>query len=490
MATQYPIPTPVQNVPPPRPSTVTFQRPPAPSPMQGVDFYNQYQTATPQPIPSPQYSAPTPRASDLSGISVPQLDVTLSPEPEKKLSIYSRSAHIVEFHRRGVDSIVLPSGVNIESLVVLNSEGQVVPFQYIPAADLYQSARRGRTATVYQDNVQIQGTVLNLSSNTATLLTEQGIVHIRDYDRVETESTEDFTRPRLVPQRKDKDVSVSYRLDDLLRWHCTGTAVIEGNKMNLRLAGQIDNGTGREIVADTLLVAGDIAQEEEYGQPRAMRAMMASPEQEEVSSGMLEDFTTYKIGPQAIGAHSTVELGVEAIEVMKLYQHNTRRDIVNVGYRFKTPKFIPRCTIEIYAGKDRSISSFLGQSSVKETPRGETVDIVLGESTRLQCQSEVIRSDYQATKDILQRKNIVVGEREWRAVREDLTTLIANHDDQVAHLIVRHYVGDKLLLDISCQQYQKRKDGYLEWYLAIPAGTTDGPHKNTFKCSIVTLEFM
>jgi len=51
---------------------------------------------------------------------------------QTKLTIYSRSGHIVQSISSQNDIIILPKSVNIESIIAIDSQGQIIPFSYVP----------------------------------------------------------------------------------------------------------------------------------------------------------------------------------------------------------------------------------------------------------------------------------------------------------------------------------------------------------------------
>lgn len=408
-----------------------------------------------------------------------------------KLTLYSRSAHIIEQVPSGTNSVVLPRSAEVASIIAIDANGRIVPFDYFPETSLYNLLSNRKTgdraeAAVKQGDEIVQGEILTLDDNNVTLLLPDGLVRtFREYDQVTVRIRDNITRARISFAHTDTPLLLSYLLSDI-RWICVGTALIHNDILHLRLTGNIHNNTERNYRAQVSLISG-VVHQNRYSQqaessPRMMMAASRAPmTDEQVPSGLAEDYTRYDVGEQIITEQSVVELGVWAFHTTKIYTHQTQeRNIVRFGYRFNTTEFIPECSVNVYSvDSNQCIDSYLGTDQIKETQKGEDVDLILGQSTRVQC-ATVIESSEQ-----LETTNNDTEERKTRILTENITITIKNYNLDSVTLIIKHFVGDRRLLSHTCD-YQKREKGFLEWHFSIPGRSEIEPREETFSCEIVT----
>ena len=448
-----------------------------------------------------------------------------------KLTIYSQSGHIIQKFPQGTKVITLPKSVEIASIVIIDSNGGIVPFSYVPEANMGialtdRSTGEKVEAAVIKEGEVINGKILSLGSDNVTLMTGNQITNIREYDRVIVGINEDVTRPRIVVGRDTMAFTVSYLLSSIA-WTCIGTGLIDNNKniMYLRLAGNISNNTETDINAQTILVSGEVyqyrarqaiyAQNESYT-PSALMARSAAPmSSQKAQSSMLEDYVKYEVGNRLIHNQDIAELGTWQIPIIKLYVHQTNDDnIVRFGYRFTAPGYIPSSSLNIYSiDSNKDIDAYLGSNEIEESQKTDEVDIMLGESTMLQCKSlVVISNDITVEDEDTMRKyklpmnessfngNVnfnqqtmkadnYVNERRWHIITEDLQVDITNHNDRPVSLVLKHFVSDKFLVETRCQTYKNRKNGFIEWYFDVPPRTSAEPRKEKFTCQILTASY-
>jgi hypothetical protein len=271
--------------------------------------------------------------------------------------------------------------------------------------------------------------------------------------------------------------------------------------------------TENDITANTTLVSGNIYQNRSQNYeaaafaPRA-RLMSAPASSEQAETSMLEDYTKYDVGHRIIHEQDIVELGTWSFPFVKLYIHDTNdEDTVKFGYRVIAPGFIPACSVNVYSiDSNKMIDSYLGSDTIKESQKDNEVDIMLGESTMLQCESSLIVNDmiildemtarqYNLPLETFINKTEINNEkrqrddRQWHVLVEDLTIKITNHNLKSSMLLIRHFVGDKMIVDTRCMNYSKRKNSYLEWYFQIPETKENNPRKDNFTCQIVTASY-
>lgn len=437
-----------------------------------------------------------------------------------KLTIYSESGHVVEKYSQGNNIIPISKSATLSSIIVVDDANTVIPFSYTPVTNIETSSiKDGVIASVTKNDKVTTGSIMTWNGSTITLTTESNIVTIRNYDDVTISSTDNYTRPTLIiDPNRNRTFTVSYLLDNI-SWKCIGTALIDIEKhvMYLRLAGIITNNTGDNIRAVASLISGEVYQNRNnyptYLTPRYSMAMAteAAPiNNKRVGTNMLEDYVKFNIGERIIHTNEDVaELGTWNFSVIKLYTYKTQGDVVNFGYRFTTPEYIPSCSINVYSmNSGNGVDSYLGSDTIDESQKSDEVDITLGETTLLQCESTVTVSNdsiiqnedaarqYKIPlefyrKTIIQENDQQVvkskynDDRRWHLITEDIKVEITNHNTKSSLLALKHYIGDKLLVGIKCQDYKRRRNGYLEWYFELPPRTTE-PRKEKFSCQVQT----
>jgi hypothetical protein len=450
-----------------------------------------------------------------------------------KLTIYSGSGHIVQKFPQGTKNIILPKSVEIASIVAVDSDGIIIPFSYVPETNMGIALTNRSTgekveATVIKEGQTITGKILSLDLENVMLMTGSHITNIRKYDQIIVGITEDLTRPRLMLERDSKSLTLSYLLSSIA-WTCVGTALIDNvkNIMYLRLAGNITNNTESDIRANTTLVSGEVyqyrshqevfAEAKMYSAPRASSAALMTSRK--VQTAILEDYIKYEVGDRLVRNQDIAELGTWSFPVIKLYINQTNdNDIFIFGYRFIAPGYIPSCSLNVYSiDSNKEIDAYLGSNEIKESQKSDEVDIILGESTLLQCKSLVVISNDVIVNDEStmnkfklptnvfingqseqiygqQQQQIVKGGkyidgRRWHVITEDLKVEIKNHNDRPVSLVLKHFVWNKHLVETRCQSYKDRKNGFIEWYFEVPPRTSPEPRKEKFACQIITASY-
>ena len=408
---------------------------------------------------------------------------------ETSLTIYSQTGHIVHNFIQGAETVKLPKSVDVASIIAINTVGEVVPFNYRPAIDIDSMSLLGQTqVTVTKGGVTIIGILLSLQSKSVTLLSEEQIVKVNKYDSVAIDTLDRSPLPSLTFGH-NVPLTLSYIISNI-GWSCTGTMLIDNDAgvMDLRLAGNVTNHVG-DIEANVSLVSGNVHQHNDkrvHQEARMMR--LASPSAEHVQISSLEDYTTYDVGKRHIQSTDIIELGVIASYVDKIYTCLTTSESVQFGYRFTASSYVPECSINAYSLTGESkIGHYIGSTNVNESQIGDDVEVMFGNSTKLQCKTVVsvtdtIVKDKGNTKHVTS-KNSDSGSQEWRLITEQIETVITNHNIEQSTLILKHYIGNKTIVSTDCQGVTK--DKHIEWHFQI-AGATDGLHRETFSCQIQT----
>lgn len=487
-----------------------------------------YQVSSISPFPSGRSIPSSPNSNSISNLSYSRsgnfgpvnfnpdnfdpdeydlMDQSLGPI-DKRITIYSKSANIVERYVAGTSTIDLPKSVDISSILVVDQSTNVIPFTFIKESDMgmYLTDRETgekNLAIVKKGGDVIEGKILYYNNDVVTVMTKDTIVNIREYDSISIKKEGDLTRPRIkIKEGTNSDFIVSYLVSDL-SWNCIGTAIInnKNSTLYLRLAAHITNNTDADIKGVTQLVSGNVYENEKrLSRDTSMmyaKAQVSSSSEQQVVPTLLEDFHRYNIGNRDIKLQNIAEIGTYVFPINKIYIHDTESvSKVKYGYRFITKNFMPASNFHMYSiDKRNSVDSYLGSTYVEEAQIGKDIKLIMGETTRLQCKTTI----ETITKEITDNKMAFVagvpqnmlkhlGGPEYKIyeTKELLKVEIKNYATSPCNLIIRHFVGNKIISNTNCKTY-KRDGNYIEWYFEIKPTEAGTPKEEEFVCQINTL---
>lgn len=435
--------------------------------------------------------------------------------PRSLLTIYSRSGHIVQKYNNipysGILSLL--KGVEIGSIVVINSEGHILPFNYYPETNMNSELTNRETgeqvdSIVTKGDIEIRGKIVSLDANNVTINTGTEITTLRKYDYISVALTNDFSKPHIyIPGSENLDeITISYLVPNI-SWTCIGTALIQSasNKITLRLSANILNNTEMNISADTMLVSGDVYQKRshqnpEYSNMTSARALYVADNVSKISkSSMLEDYKKYNVGNRVIHNKDIAELGSMSFDAIKFYLYQTNdKDTVQYGYLFDAPDFIPYCSVNVYScdtNDDKvSINAYVGTNTIEEKQKDDQVRLIIGESTILKCETHIVSTESIATEDIIRSLPVSSSQsymgsgdtsQKWHLLTEDITVSVSNRSNVDVPLIIKHFIGNKYIVKNDCMESDISDGQYIEWKFSVPALLFDAP----FTCKVVTASF-
>lgn len=395
------------------------------------------------------------------------------------ITIYSQTAHVRNvLNVTEPMKLLLPQHAELETITLLAANGRIVPFNYVPAVTRTSGALTNRTtgervtAIVTKDNQTLEGQVLNVDGDNITLLINGTITTIRRYDQVTYSTNDDNTKPYILVDGSIGEVTLSYLLNNIT-WTCVGTGLYDDERsvIILRLAATITNNTENNIEGQITVVSGGVRQQRPSTneiRPMAAMAIRAAPYSSEVLLDNLEDYREYNLGQRVLYNKNVAELGTWEIPVIKIYVHETRSgNQVNYGFRMVASDFLPAATINMYSLMNNTIGSYLGSDTIVETPKGKEVDVMIGSSTMIQCESTVSSVEREVTQDneLVNSVNTV----ETHLVTDTITTTVKNNTKVQPWIILKHFIGNKQFIS-STQTVNKIKNGFIEWYVTIPPG--------------------
>lgn len=257
-------------------------------------------------------------------------------------------------------------------------------------------------------------------------------------------------------------------------WKTHYTMILDGDRINqFKLSATITNGTGTTLNGKISLVAGSVRRPvTQSHQPRAM--LMASPQSEAIppssSHSEFDEHYKYELEePQCIDHKKRLDLVTcSDAESQKYYSHDVNSgNWVEYGYKFKSPAFLPTGEVYIYSQENRNIL-YTGTSSIKEYREGDEVDLVVGKTTQVQINSNVIVNSKE-----IEDNNITIHERDVTIQSE-----VDNTSDEPVLVILKYRVGNSSVGEVSLEP-SRRKDGYLEWDMMA------NPSKGALKIDLV-----
>jgi hypothetical protein len=339
--------------------------------------------------------------------------------------------------------------------------------------------------TVCKRDHLITGDLVALDDDNVTLIADQKLIVIREYDRIRMEQPVPATSAYISLPPPLNPWQLSFLLPKIT-WKCVGTALIDLNNetLLLRLTGQISNLTDQTFEGIVTLVSGSQNSPIESG-PRLMRAM-AVPDPNEAEP--LADYVRYDIGAQRVGSNTHAELGLISMPVSKIYFHDTEtRDRVTFGYRCAPQRYLPQAVISIYSmGGDGGIDAYLGATAIPESRFRTDLDLMVGRTTTLQCTSLIQRAESLVTNPL--DYGVKSSDQKWHLVTQTVQTQVRNFNRGATLLQLAHRIDQERIINITGSPFINRSPTHLEWIFQIPPAATEGePYVTKFEVTIVTL---
>lgn len=393
-----------------------------------------------------------------------------------KLSLYNNLGHMIQKIPVGIQNISVSKFVRDESIIVIDSNGNYIPFTYVP--ELTSNIINIKDSVVTKNNKQITGKILTLNDKVVSLLVGDQLTTVRNYDSISTFNNINGIKPKIIVEKFSTPITVSYLLSNI-KWKCIGTGVIDNysNVMNLKISGYITNETDSNIVGELSLINGKI--NDNYSSNSKVFARALVDDDKEI---LLEDYRRFNLGERLLQEKNIIILSVMSLDVQKIYIHNTSNEpdykIVQYGYNFLSTSYIPKCNVNFYSiDRDIELDSYLGSSIIEETQGGETVEIILGESSTLKCKSNVIQTNVELLND-----------SKWNRITEEISVEIINYNTYDCYLYIRHNINNKKIVEViseDIKQYDK-KNGSIQWLLKLPPKIREEPIKWFLKFKVIT----
>ena len=418
-----------------------------------------------------------------------------------QIYIYEDLTHVIQ--EVNDDKLDLPISVNSSSITCMDAEGTNIGFEFVPYRQIFKKDIKCR---VEKKNKIQQGKIISTDGYSITLLSQNEISYIRKFDSISISKQDYREHPRIILNSTQVPTYCSYHCGDIA-WRCMGQLIVSeaNNKMYLSVSALVTNSTNFNFDGTIYVICGQpLSRGPSYRSNNAakltsrrasMELASASVADTEPEQSRSEDYVMYNLGPRVLSEVESFPLNNYTFPYKKLYFARTENNDVTFGYRIQTKKYIPKCNVSVYTeGEDNvPFGNYVGTSSMKEVQPGNQIDLVIGSSTRIQCNSEVtIKSTnpetpiqvQQQTKKATKSQQITKDGQyqEDSRLQQVLTKQIIKLDtlnttDEHITLVLRHYAPVLDPTNISIPPL-KIEDGNLIWELDIKPG------KNHFHCEI------
>lgn len=366
------------------------------------------------------------------------------------LFVYHDCTQVVETYPKQTTKIPLPKSVDIDSLLITDDKGNIIPFRY---KSQHINPRVQDTITVTKNGVNYSGKLISMTDSGVTIYSDNNTIVIRNYDTMTIHNIKTQWSPYIKIEPQDNVITVNYLFSEIT-WKVVGTGIITDSNINLCISSQITNNTDHNIIAQIYCIAGSISKH------RPMPHMMRTLAVEQSLISKIEDYTMYNVGQRKLEQMTVVEMGSNNYPVVKFYEHHTNQPDIRVGYRFKTSQYIPNMTIYMYTNDH----NYIGTAEISEYQAREEVDLLLNQSSMVRCET-----------------TIQVEEPDKNTKVEYLELKIINNNTNDIFLVVKHDLGNKKLIQSTCP-VAKHRGNYLEWYFLIHPNTEESAEY--FRCTL------
>lgn len=315
--------------------------------------------------------------------------------------------------------------------------------------DLYLKNNKGflegEKVIVVKNNIEKKGILRTLTNEYVDLEINNILCRIREYSSILQEFEKNEDDENLIVLESP---SILTYLFNSISWKPVYTVHLKNDIASLSLNANIDS--VEELNGKFTLMTGA------FSYPK-MNSRSLTPE---ISSEKFNEYHSYELGLLKIEQHKPVQIfSKDEIEVSKYYSHDVNsKNIVNNGYSFVAPEFLPSGNVYVYISEDSS--RYIGSFYITETLKEEFVELMIGPTTSVSCVSIIQEFDNDESKKV------------------NIETQIFNQNDNEIDLTIRYYIGDSTLLSTT-QEITERVNNFLEWDITI-----DGSQKNTYEIEL------
>lgn len=387
-----------------------------------------------------------------------------------EIYIYSKIVHRIQTWSNA-GWISLPKQANLDTLMILGDE---IQSQVIKPGYLYPEQDE---VVIHKKGLTYNGIILSKQGDEITLIVDDNIVTISNYDSIEGKRPQNL-EPGIIVYNHTGPIVVSYLMTGL-NWYPNYNIIIDSDNTTILLMEvicSINNTTNTRFEnVDVSVVAGDLNIPVMNIQSRALMAQSAVVEPS-ISSNYevqpLDEYIKFNLGQLDLDVFTRVPLEQYFnIPTNKIYWNILGSEEVTFGYRFNAPNFLPQGKAYVYLGKQdqKFVDSFIGYSEIKETQPYEIVDLTIGRTSHVKIETEI------------QQNEIIQSEQKKGHIYQvSISSQIKSNLDHSINLILKFNIGDAKIQSITCPYIRKR--GYLEFHIQPYQNQED--IQTTFECKL------
>ena len=309
------------------------------------------------------------------------------------------------------------------------------------------------------------------------MIENEVLSYIHQPDTVKLNIDYDMSRPLIRLGDLSHSININY-LTRSISWKPTGICIIDpdNDTLSLQIKAAIINTDGDLLNANINLISSKVAANEIIQAKRSLQAEALTVENQHPMDVNVEDYYEYPIGSIPLQYRTVTIIDNISSNLEKIYICVVGDKRTKYGYRFKTPKYIPDMEVHIY---DKN-NLYLGKTKIKETRPDNEVEMLLGESTLLTCVSTATLN----TREITKNNN---GDSEKSKIAtHKIECKIRNNSQRDQMLLLRYPLGESKIVNMTCNPYRNRTEGFIEWDMTIPAGVMTTSNSVTFECTLET----
>lgn len=378
---------------------------------------------------------------------------------DEKYIIYSDISQLITSSLQPITTLILHANADVDSVIVTSDDGKYLPFSYEPVP------KPGTLIQVIAHGMEFRGELININDNYLSLRDTEtsGIHKIYKYDSLRIDEEENLY-PSIRFVNPVKPV-VNYMFSGLT-WKCVGVGFIQKDHLSIQISAIINNQTHKNLTGTFSLMDGDIYKNETYQNIRSKDTLQSSQ----------EEYISYDLGKITINTNPyVVNIFTLTAPFSKIYTHILGEENVNFGYRFTTSKYLPPCRMTLYSSNKGSL---LGISNISRTCHNKKIDLLMGSTVKISIKSYV--NNYEQT---INQKRPDGSNTETKIRVSHIHASMKNNKNTMVRIILKFYIGKAKLFDITCKQYDRFEDGYIEWHFDVPpALKTEQEH--LFDCQV------
>jgi hypothetical protein len=394
------------------------------------------------------------------------------------LNLYNDFGHIIltfPITDLSYKTLSLIDSVDLKSLVVieLNSDNDINPVAYniIPATSSFKKGDNivvSENIGLYQKN--ISGKIIEINDKYIDIIHTKNqhpqIFRIKDATQLVSDTLPGSNYITIYPSTVGSNLQLSYIFQNI-SWKTNYTLILDDkNKNNIKLfksTAQITNETDSSWNINRLkLICGqpNPPSQHNYRSLNAQVSLNASISQPELIS--VDEYEAYEFNSINLGKETYINLFmVKDVPCQRYYQHIIGGDRTTFGLKVSAFRFLSEGQVSIYTQSDIGIGSYLGNNKIKESQINDDVDVEIGSTSQVKCESVIERKTEQL-------KEAVNKDQTLYTIREtyNIKVKINNRGNEYRYMILVLDIGTSKIESIVFKGFkfdQVVKGGKIKW---------------------------